>query len=99
MQRGAPKHLLRRARRRIGPSEALHRDTIDLDVLRADRAGARPYRATRCENASRCASPDRAERVPTAPHVAKTRRDAHRRIARERVPCLPVKAKHIWIDL
>ena len=28
----------------------------------------------------------RSERVPTVPHVAKTRRDAHRRITRERVP-------------
>jgi hypothetical protein len=28
------------------------------------------------------------ERVPTVPHVAKTRRDAHRRITRERVPTI-----------
>ncbi len=31
-----------------------------------DRFGARPYRATRCENASKCATSIAWERVPTA---------------------------------
>ena len=39
-------------------------DTI-IGRAAADRAGARPgarpYRATRCENASKCATPDRAD--------------------------------------
>ena len=37
-------------------------DTI-IGRAAADRAGARPYRATRCQNASKCDTPDR---VPTS---------------------------------
>ena len=42
------------------PSEALH-PTRSTDRAAADRAGARPYRAKRCENASKWATPDRAD--------------------------------------
>jgi hypothetical protein len=45
------------------PSEALH-PTRSSDVLPPDRAGARLYRATRCENASKYATPDRAGARP-----------------------------------
>jgi hypothetical protein len=38
-------------------------DTI-IGRAAADRAGARPFRATRCENAPKCATPDRAGARP-----------------------------------
>jgi hypothetical protein len=49
------------------PSEALHPKRPSGRAA-ADRAGARPYRATRCENALKCASPDRAGVRPHQPH-------------------------------
>ena len=58
------------------PSEALH-PTRSSDLLPRLDAGARPYRATRCENASRCASPDHAgAAVPTIASRDPTRRRA-----------------------
>ena len=62
----ARRDMQRRTRRSASTIGGAASDTI-IGRAAADRAGARPYRATRCKNASRCASPDRVrERVPTA---------------------------------
>src|SRR5208283_4322370 len=51
--------MQRRTRRSASTIGGAAPDTI-IGRAAADRAGARPYRATRCENASKCATPDRA---------------------------------------
>ena len=51
--------MQRRTRRSASTVGGAAPDTI-IGRAAADRAGARPYRATRCENASKCATPDRA---------------------------------------
>ena len=61
------------------PSEALH-GKRSSDRAAADGAGALPYRATRCDNASKCSSPVCA----TAAHPFPL--GMPRRIAQERVP-------------
>ena len=53
----------RRTRRSVSTIGGAAPDTI-IGRATADRAGARPYRATRCENASICATPDRAGARP-----------------------------------
>ena len=57
--------MQRRTRRSASTIGGAAPDTI-IGPAAADRAGARPYRATRCENASRCASPDHAGARPIA---------------------------------
>ena len=52
--------IQRRTRRSASTIGGAAPDTI-IGRAAADRAGARPYRATRCENASKCATPDRAD--------------------------------------
>ena len=56
----ASRHAQRRTRRSASTIGGAAPDTI-IGRAAADRAGARPYRATRCENASKCATPDRAD--------------------------------------
>ena len=51
--------IQRRTRRSASTIGGAAPDTI-IRRAAADRAGARPYLATRCENASKCATPDRA---------------------------------------
>src|SRR5271166_498985 len=51
--------MQRRTRRSASTIGGAASDTI-IGRAAADRAGARPYRAARCENASKCATPDRA---------------------------------------
>src|SRR5580704_10665432 len=57
--------MQRRTRRSASTIGGAASDTI-IAPAAADRAGARPYRAARCENASKCASPDRAGARPGA---------------------------------
>src|SRR5208337_2559953 len=57
--------MQRRTRRSASTIGGAAPDTI-IGHAAADRAGARPYRATRCENASKCATPDRAGARPGA---------------------------------
>src|SRR5271167_4423273 len=57
-QQKTGRDMQRRTRRSASTIGGAAPDTI-IGRAAADRAGARPYRATRCENASRCASPDR----------------------------------------
>ena len=55
------RNMQRRTRRSASTiGGAAPRDTI-IGRAAADRAGARPYRVTRCENASKCATTDRAD--------------------------------------
>src|SRR5271166_6503417 len=68
----------RRTRRSASTIGGAAPDTI-IGRAAADRAGARLYRATRCENASKCATPDRARACPSY------QLNVRRRIARERV--------------
>ena len=57
-----------------------------VETCNAGRAGAhRPSEALHPTRSSDVLPRIARERVPTVPHVAKTRRNAHRRIARERV--------------
>jgi len=62
VHRGVP-DMRRRTRR---SASTIGGGTPDMTIGRAaaDRAGARPYRATRCENAPKCAAPDRAGARP-----------------------------------
>ena len=53
-------NIQRRTRRSASTIGGAAPDTI-IGRAAADRARARPYRATRCENASKCATPDRAD--------------------------------------
>ena len=55
--------MQRRTRRSASTIGGAAPDTI-IGRAAADRAGARPYRATRCENASKFATPDRAGARP-----------------------------------
>src|SRR5271169_5928590 len=55
--------LQRRTRRSPSTIGGAAPDTI-IGRAAADRAGARPYRATRCEDAWKCAAPDRAGARP-----------------------------------
>jgi len=58
-----------------------------VETCNAGRAGAhRPSEALHPTRSSDVLPRIARERVPTVPHVAKTRRDVPRRIARERVP-------------
>ena len=61
-----------------------------VETCNAGRAGAhRPSEALHPTRSSDVLPRIARERVPTVPHVAKTRRNAHRRIAWERVPTAP----------
>src|SRR5271166_5496767 len=66
-----------------------------VETCNAGRAGAhRPSEALHPTRSSDMLPRIARERVPTVPHVAKTRRDVPRRIARERVPTVPHVAKN-----
>ena len=69
---GAP--WQRRTRRSASTIGGAASDTI-IARAAADRAGARPYRAARCENASKCATPDRAGARPVARERVLTMRE------------------------
>src|SRR5271166_1947000 len=62
-RRKTGRDMQRRTRRSVSTIGGAAPDTI-IGRAAADRAGARPYRATRCENASKCATPDRAGARP-----------------------------------
>ena len=55
--------MQRRTRRNASTLGGAAPDTM-IGRAAADRAGARPYRATRCENASKCAALARARAGP-----------------------------------
>jgi hypothetical protein len=79
--------MQRRTRRSASTIGGAAPDTI-IGPAAADRAGARPYRATRCENASRCASPDHAGARPLASrdptrHRAGSNREARNLLNRQ----------------